>query len=391
MTIASEITVGGPAFAAAVSWVAKWVPSKPVVPVQGGIMISASVDGESVVLSAFGESVTARALTPARWDTDADAQFAIVSARLLDALAGTLGKGDVTIGPGPDGTAQLTQGRFVATLPTLPDTNWPTLPGTLKPIGEVNGDAFAAVVKRVGLAGGDTDAKPVAFACMRLGFTSDVIEVMAATREHAACASMPWSIDPEAAAEGDYADYFPSEATPLVGTMMDAAAAFAGPDPVAIGCSGGMLSFSSPTRALTVRTVVVPGEGWPANTVRAIAATRQPHAIVMQPAEAVVPMRRAAIVRGKSGPILWTFAPGEIRLTSAAEDAPTAGDDVIDAEGYEGDEMPIAFNPEYVADALAAAPGDKVTMTFEAPHRPMILSCDADPTWRHAVMPMRRR
>lgn len=395
MTIRSEITVKGPAFAAAVSWAAKWAPSKPVVPIQGGIRIAVAGNGD-LELTTFSESVTARATVRTDYlpmSTEIP-NVAIVSARLIDALAGTLGRADVVLGPGPDGTVQLSQGRAVMTLPTMPEDDYPTLPGALAPIGEVGGEQFAAAVRRVAIAAGDLDVKPMALACMRLGFTSDTIEVMGATRERAAMVTLPWTIVADTAAGGAYADYFPDEATPLAATMADAAAAFAGPDAVEVGCDGSVLSLSSATRALTLRTVALE-KGWPAQVMRGYAGLQHPNTVALEPATAVVPLRRAMIVRGKSGPIRMVFASGEIRLASveSREDGSVvgtaAGDDAIDAAGYDGDDAAFGFNPAYVAEALASAPGDKVDLSFGPANKAIKLTCAADPRWWHVVMPVR--
>jgi DNA polymerase-3 subunit beta len=399
VSISSEITVKGPAFAAAVGWVAKWATSKPVTPIQGGMRISGT-DGGPLVLTAFGESVTARALLPftATGDDMIPPLSAVVSARLIREIADALGKGDVTIRPGPEGTVQLRQGRATMTLPTMPEQDYPTLPGTLTPIGEVGGDAFAAAVRRIGVAAAEPGAQPVAIACLRLGFTDTTLEIMAGAREHAATLEMPWTIDPERAAGGEYAGSgdIPAEATPLASVMVDAAAAFGGPDLVEIGCDGSVLSLTSPTRSLTLRTMAIDG-GWPASHVRRHVETQMPHAVMLEPATAVTPLKLAAIMRGKSGPIRMTFTGGEIRLSAMESDesgtqtGKAASDDAIDATGYTGEPVTIGFNPQYVTEALTAAPGDKVTASFEAPHRPLILRSDADPTWRHVVMPVRIR
>ena len=57
---------------------------------------------------------------------------------------------------------------------------------------------------------------------------------------------------------------------------------------------------------------------------------------------------------------------------------------------YDGPEHTVGVNPQYLVDALTTAPdGKPVQLGFGAARSPLTLRSDADPTWRHILMPIR--
>lgn len=380
MPITSEITVKAPQFQSAVAWAAKWVSPKPVVPVHAGLMLT--LESGCLKIGAFGENATARAMVeiagPA--PTSAEPQRAIVSGRLLAAIVATFAPGKpITITGSEDGGAVLiSAGRFTATLPTMPEDDYPTLPGELPTAGTVAGQALADGVHRVGVACG-IDHSATALNAMWIGtMTGGRLGLLASDGLRAAECSVPWAANENA---GQF------EATPLGAAFIDAAASLAGPDEIRIGADGSLVSLSSPTRSMTIRTIAIEG-GYRVQTMRGFLSTVNPNSLTMEPAEAVVPLKRAAIMRGKKGPIRVRIEDGLLTLAAAEAETRSEGEEPIDVE-YAGDPADLAFNPEYFADALHSAPGAKVVVAFDTnPRKPVLLSCPDDPSWRHILMPI---
>lgn len=380
MPIETEISVAPQAFGAAVAWAAKWVAAKPNVPVQGGLMLR--VVENRLTVSAYSERASVRATVECAPYSD-EPGGAIVSGRLLAALCGTLtSRTAVTLVSIDDGSAvRMTQGKWVVTLPAMAEGDYPSVLGEMPEIGTVAGAELARAVERIAMAVPDEGAKVEAlFHSMHVDLGSHgTIEVVSTDRYRVGRVVFPWT---------PAAGHPSTVITPLGTMMVDAAAAFDGPDDVRIGTDGNALSLSSPTRSLTMTTIDTEGK-WPVTFLRSAGDEERPCVAVIEPAELIRPLKRASIMRGKDGPVAVRFTEGALALVASAE---TEGlnrrsDDEM-AVDYTGPEMIVGFNPDYFADALASAPGAKVKLHFGIDRKHVILTSDDDPDWRHVLMPV---
>lgn len=385
MPITGEITVAPRPFAAAVGWAAKWIAAKPVVPIHAGL--SVEVAGDAVEIRATGENASAMARVGLDGLAADGKGRAVVSGRLLAELAGTFAAGKPVTLRGTAKGIELAAGRFTATLPAFAEEDFPALPGDLPPLGSVGGDALADAVRRVSVAAADDGTKGAMFILTHVGFGADgQLEFMATDRYRVAVTSVPWTAN-SSGPEG-----FLASATPLSAVLADAAAAFAGPDLVTIGYDGRSLSLTNPARSLVMR-LGDPGEnGWPVDTMRRNIALADGYdgEVLLDPGELAMPLKRAALVRGKVGPVKLGLADGTLTIASADAELDQDGNEEIDV-AWAGPPASVAFNPQYLAEALASAPGDKVRMRLqvaEFTRRPVVLSCDDDPHWRHVIVPV---
>lgn len=383
MPLTHEVTVNAARFAAAVAWAAKWKAAKPAIPIHAGLELTAVANG--LTIAAFDGDVAARVSVDTEGFTDVPGR-AIVSGNLLAALAATLpAKGVVTLAGTDDGSITMSLGRWSASLPTFDEGDWPTMPVAPAPIGAIAGDAFAAAVAQVGAACG-RDAKPMMFNLINLTLGADVT-LTATDRYRVAQTRVPWT----PAVEGASGEY----ATPIGATLIDAAAAFTGPGAVEIGCDGRVLGLTGSSRSLVMPLGDPGGEGWPIEVMTAqLDKTGEYDGFVdLDPATLVVPLKRAAIVRGKEGPVRLGIAPGVLTIASSEKDLKQEGNEEVEIV-YDGPAVALAVNPNYLADALHTAPGDKVTLRFSTANTaraPMAVTSPADPHWRHAVVPVIQR
>lgn len=376
----TEITVKPEQFKAAVGWAAKWVTSKPVVPIQGGLMLAVDAATGLLTISAYGENVSARTSLDIIDGGGPDGNRieggqALVSGRLLAELAATFGPGkNVTIGGG-EKELVLAAGKFRATLPLMDAGDWTTLPDALPTVGVVDGDAMARAVATVGVATKKVQEGMAALFTIHVGF-GEQLELIASDRYRGATALVPWTTR----------SHDVPDVAPLSATLIDAAGAFAGPGEVTIGCDGKVLSLSNATRALTMRLMDIEG-GWPAPLFRGQFHAETTGAFTVARGDLAMPLKRAALVRGKEGPVRVRLDDGTLTIAATQADIGNASGEEV-AVGYEGEPIDFAFNPKYLGEALASAPGDTVTVGFTEPRRPLVLTCDDDKTWRHLLMPL---
>src|SRR5579875_3530841 len=126
----------------AVAWVARALPSRPVIPVLSGLLLEAS---DRLVLSCFDYDVSAR------FEVDADVLepgTELVPGRLLAEVTRGLPGGTVEFATEPDAVA-LSCGAAEFTLVKLPVEDYPFLPALPAPAGTVDAGQFAAAVAQV--------------------------------------------------------------------------------------------------------------------------------------------------------------------------------------------------------------------------------------------------
>ena len=82
-----------------------------------------------------------------------------------------------------------------------------------------------------------------------------------------------------------------------------------------------------------------------------------------------------------------TLGGETVQLTAITQDVGNA-DEWVDAE-YQGDEMTIAFNPDFLASGLDAVEGDDVTLATMDPMKPAVLRGAGHDDYLYLLMPVR--
>jgi DNA polymerase-3 subunit beta len=152
--------VGREALGEAVAFVSRSLPSRPVVPVLSGMLLSAAADG--LTLSCFDYEVSARV----RIDAEViEPGTALVPGRLLAEITRSLPAQPVEFSEEP-GIVNLTCGSAEFGLVCLTMQDYPTLPDSPEPVGSVDGGVLAAAVAQVAPAASRDDTLPMLTAVM---------------------------------------------------------------------------------------------------------------------------------------------------------------------------------------------------------------------------------
>ncbi|MER6762458.1 DNA polymerase III subunit beta, partial [Amycolatopsis sp. NPDC000746] len=184
-----KIRVERDGLADAVAWVARSLPSRPPVPVLGGVLLDAGADGESdaLTVSGFDYEVSATVGVPA---TIADGGRLLVSGRLLADITKALPAQPVEISV--DGArATITCGSARFSLPTMPVEDYPQLPSQPAHAGELTGDVFGQAVTQVATAAGKDDTLPM-LTGMRLEISGETLTLVATDRFRLAMREFTW-------------------------------------------------------------------------------------------------------------------------------------------------------------------------------------------------------
>ena len=337
----------------AVTWTARSLPTRPPVPVLAGVRIEADTTG-TIQLSSFDYEVSARAQLPA---DVSEPGTVLVSGRLLAEISRALPAKPVDVVL--EGTkVQVTCGASRFTLLTMPVEDYPNLPVMPPVTGTVDGDELTHAVAQVSVAASRDDTLPL-LTGVRLEIEGEKVTLLATDRYRLALREMTW----KPASPG-------VEAVALVRarTLSDAAKSLGGSGSVSVALSSGggvdLIGFEAGGRQTT--SLLVDGDYPP---VRRLFPDETPiHAIVSTQALAEA-AKRVALVAERNTPIRLTFTEGQVVLDAGQ------GDDAQASEALEavlvGEDISVAFNPQFLADGLGALDTTFVRLSFTHPNKPV--------------------
>ncbi|GGS81223.1 DNA polymerase III subunit beta [Streptomyces violaceus] len=272
-------------------------------------------------------------------------------------------------------------------LSTLPLAEYPALPAAPTPYGTVDAAAFATAVAQVAVAAGRDDTLPL-LTGVQLRLDGGEMTLSASDRYRYAVRRLEWK--PGAAAEGVVEALLPSR------RLLDVARSLGRCGDVVIGWDpaggGGLIGF----------------EGGPARTALRLLDGRLPaYKSLFDMAGAAVAeveceglaeaVRRVAVVAEANSPVRLDFsAEGSVMLRAGF------GDDVaaqrVPAALSGADEMPVAFNPAYLLDALTSFESPRVRLELLGAGQRALLHGVPDPgagttgagTHRHLLMSVKQ-
>jgi DNA polymerase-3 subunit beta len=364
--------------AEAVAWTARALPARPTVPVLAGIRMQAA---EELVLSSFDYDVSAQASVPVSTD---EAGSALVSGRLLAEISRSLPAKPVHISA-EDGRAVLTCGSATFTLLTMPEDEYPALPEMPPAAGTIGSDAFATAVAQSATAAGRDDTLP-ALTGVRIEIEGDTLTLVSTDRYRLAVRELRWN---PARPDLTAAMLVPAKA------LADTARSLTSSAQVSIalalpgsetGQGDGMIGFEGAGRRTTTRLLSGEFPRYQSLLPKTVnSAAELPIGLLSES------VKRVALVAERNTPVRLSFSSGQLMLEAGTGDEAQA-EEVIEAD-FSGDDLSIAFNPQYLLDGLTAIDSDTVRISFTEPGKPALLTGkpgpDGTPEFRYLLMPIR--
>lgn len=346
-------------FADSVAWVARSLPSRPPVPVLGGVLLGA--DEQGLTVSGFDYEVSAQVRVSAEVTTTGQV---LVSGKLLADITRALPNKpvDVTV----DGTRVLiTCGSAKFSLPTMPVEDYPQLPTLPQQTGSLPVDLFSEAVSQVAVAAGKDDTLPM-LTGIRVEIEGTDVVLAATDRFRLAVRKLEWM---PTAGDVTAAVLVPAR------TLSESAKTLGGntlsPVELALGSGAsvgtdGMLGIVADGRRTTTRLLdaefpkfrqLLPAE----HTAMATVAV----------APLVDAIKRVALVAERGAQVRLEFNSEGLILSAGGDDAGRA-EEALEAD-FQGEPLVIAFNPGYLIDGLNSLHSDRVTFGFTTPSRPAVL------------------
>ena len=360
----------------AVNWVSKSISNRPITTALLGIVIDAS---EEVTLSGSDLETSAKAKFKAEISQKGKV---LVPGRLLAEISRSLPAKPISFVL--EGTRVLVSaGSAKFTLPTLPLSEYPTLPELPAASGSLNSDSFATAVNQVAVAAGKDDSLPTLTGVF-VEINKNQITLAATDRYRLAVRELTWN-----------AQDANIETTSLLRarTLADAAKSLIGTSQVTIALAPSttnekLVGFISEGKTMTSR--VLDGSFPP---FRHLLPSESTADAIIEVAPFLDSVRRVALVTDKTVPLRLNFSNNTLQLEAGTGDEAQASEK-LDIN-YKGEDINIAFNPTFLTDGLTAINTAFVHISFTGANKPAVLTGQTEAgsapitNYKYLLMPMR--
>jgi DNA polymerase-3 subunit beta len=360
----------------AVNWVSKSISNRPITTALLGIVIDAS---EEITLSGSDLETSTKAKFKAEVSQKGKV---LVPGRLLAEISRSLPAKPISFVL--EGTRVLVSaGSAKFTLPTLPLSEYPTLPELPAASGSLNSDLFATAVNQVAIAAGKDDSLPTLTGVF-VEINKNQITLAATDRYRLAVRELTWS-----------AQDANIETTSLLRarTLADAAKSLIGSSQVTIALAPTttnekLVGFISDGKTMTSR--VLDGSFPP---FRHLLPSESTADAIIEVAPFLDSVRRVALVTDKTVPLRLNFSNNTLQLEAGTGDEAQASEK-LDIN-YKGEDINIAFNPTYLTDGLTAINTAFVHISFTGANKPAVLTGQTEAgsapitNYKYLLMPMR--
>jgi DNA polymerase III subunit beta len=370
-----RFTVQRDALAEAVTWVARALPTRPVVPVLAGLLLRAEREDQNqrgsngpgwLTASCFDYEVSARMRVRAEV---AEPGVFLVPGRLLVEIVRSLPGQPVEFGDDPDGIS-VTCGEASFAVASLPSAEYPELPELPQLAGTADGGALATAIGQVTPAASRDDTLPMLTA-VNVELAGTTMTLAATDRYRLAVRELGWNPAPGFGDADRVSLLVPARTLSDAAKMMSAGtdvrimlrpdgnragvASTAG----GAGAAEAMIGFDAGERRLTARLLAGEFVRYRSRFPDEFGCTAD------LPAEAFAEaVRRVALVAERGTPVQLTFAPGRVTVGAATQGQARARESV--PADFVGDEPVIAFSPHYLLDGVVAATAPATPATAAA-------------------------
>jgi DNA polymerase-3 subunit beta len=354
------------ALADAIQIVQRAVSARGNIPALTGVFMETSAEG-SLTLTTTDLEVSAR------YTIDVDAQeagTALAPARLLGDMVKSLSEAPVEI-EAEQGQARIRCAAYEGVVRLLPVDDFPTLQPPSGTKVKAHANAFAEAVSQVGKAASRDEARAV--------LTGVLLEINPEGITLAATDSYRLAVrELTATAAGEARAIVPERALQEAGR---AAASEDNKAEIELVVDESQVSFHVGSLQLTSRLI----EGDFPNYRQLLPDSYENR--LSLPRQALIDaVKRVGLMARDNAPVRLEFNALGVRLSSSSPDLGQAVE-AVEAQ-YEGEELTVAFNPNYLVDGLVAATGETVRIEVRDGLKPGVVHGDND-EFTYLVMPVR--
>lgn len=300
---------------------------------------------------------------------DADG-VTVLPGRLASEIVRALPAGSVEVEVSED-EARIAAGRSDFSLRVLPAEEFPRV---AEPSGEpvtLPSAELATALSQVVRAASSDDARPILTGVL-LAAEAGGLRLVATDSYRLAVRDLPGT---DVLAEGQHV-LVPSRA------LQELARVLSGGDTLAVRLGERDASFEVGGTRLT--TVLIEGEFPPYQ--RLIPQT-QPNRLTVGREVLLEAVRRVKLLAREATPVRLAMSADGLELVAVTQDVGQAHES-LDAK-FEGTDLTVAFNPDYLLQGIEVAPGDEVTIETVDALKPALLRVPEHPEFLYLLMPVR--
>ncbi|MGZ8652186.1 MAG: DNA polymerase III subunit beta [Actinomycetota bacterium] len=353
------------ALSEALQTVQRGVSSRPGIPALTGVLIEAADGGELTLITTDLE-VSARLTISVQVS---ESGIALVPARLLGDTVKSLSNAPVEFET-DQSQVTIRCAAYEGTLRLLPAEDFPGLQEPSGTTVTAEAAAFAEAVGQVGRGASRDEARPV--------LTGVLLEVSREGVVMVATDSYRLAVrDLVASASGEAKAIVPERAMSEAGRAASADEKAT----VEIFVDESQVSFKIGTLTLTSRLI----EGEFPNYRQLLPEATESRLTVSRQ-QLLDAVRRVGLLARDTTPVRMEFNALGVKLSSSSPDLGQAVE-TVEAR-YEGEDLTVAFNPQYLADGLTAATGETVRLDVRDGLKPGVVHGEGD-EFTYLVMPVR--
>ncbi|MDH3754880.1 MAG: DNA polymerase III subunit beta [Acidimicrobiia bacterium] len=300
---------------------------------------------------------------------DADG-VAVIPSKLVADVVRAMEPGAVQVTVA-EGDAEIAAGRSDFTLRTIPAEEFPQIAGAEGDAVTLDAEQFADALKQVVPAASSDDSRPILTGVL-LAAEPAGLRLVATDSYRLAVRDLPGTTVLD---EGQQV-LVPSRALSELARLLSAGGA------VTLRLGEREASFDVDGVVLTTRLI----EGDFPN-YRGLIPESHPNSLTINRSELLDAVRRVRLLAQESTPVRLSMSPDGLELIAMTQDVGQAHE-ALDA-AYDGDELTVAFNPDYLLNGIDVSAGDEIRLETVDALKPAVLRTVGDDDFLYLLMPVR--
>lgn len=300
-------------------------------------------------------------------DTDG---VVVIPSKLIADIVRALGPGAVDLVVDGD-EVQITAGRSEFSMRTIPADDFPRLGIPEGDEVTLNSADLSDALKQVVKAASGDDSRPILTGVL-LASEGEGLRLVSTDSYRLAVRDLPGT----SVLSGDQSVLVPSRALAELNRV------FGENESVALRLGERDASFE--VGGTQVVTRLIEGE-FP--NYRGLIPDTYPNELTVNRAELLDAVRRVRLMAQEATPIRLNMQADTLELVAVTQDVGQA-QEVLDAS-YNGDELTVAFNPDYLIDGIEVTPGEEITLQTVDPLKPAVMRGADSADFLYLLMPVR--
>ncbi len=334
-------------------------------PVLSGLRLELHGDQLQVTGSDLDLTISVRAAVSGDGDGTA-----VVPAKLLSDIVRALPPGAVTVEIDDD-EARIGSGRSQFAVRTIPAHEYPQLPEPAESSVSLDAVAFADALRQVVSAASNDESRPILTGVL-MAAEGDGLRLVATDSYRLAVRDLPGT---SVLAEGQQV-LVPSTALKELSRLLSAA------ESVTLRLGERDVAFEVGDVRVTSRLI----EGDFPN-YRGLIPNAHPNRLSVGREPLLEALRRVRLLAREATPVRLVLKPDSVELIAITQDVGQAQEE-LDAK-HDGDELTVAFNPEYLIAGIDVTTGDEITLETIDALKPALIRSAETPDFLYLLMPVR--